>query len=63
MKTITSKLLLLPVLMAILTGCSSNDDLMVQDTKVPVEKKEVSKTQTYTIRYGLVSQNGTKTLS
>ncbi|NML58947.1 hypothetical protein [Chryseobacterium cheonjiense] len=63
MKTTTCKLLMLPILMAVITGCSSNDDLMIQDTKSPVEKKEASKSQTYTIRYGLVSQNGTKTLS
>lgn len=55
--------MLLPILLAMLNGCSSNDDFMVQDKKVPVSKKEISKTQTYTIRYGLMSQNGTKTLS
>lgn len=55
--------MLLPILLAMLNGCSSNDDFMVQDKKVPVSKKEISKTQTYNIRYGLMSQNGTKTLS
>ncbi|MEA1849005.1 hypothetical protein U9K52_08795 [Chryseobacterium sp. MHB01] len=63
MKNTTFKLMLLPILLAMLNGCSSNDDFMVQDKKVPVSKKEISKTQTYTIRYGLMSQNGTKTLS
>ncbi len=63
MKNTKFKMLLLTVLMATITGCSSNDDLIIQDTKTPAEKKEVSKTRTYTIRYGLVSQNGTKTLS
>ncbi|MEC5173476.1 hypothetical protein [Chryseobacterium nepalense] len=63
MKNTTFKLILLPILLAMLNGCSSNDDFMVQDKKVPVSKKEISKTQTYTIRYGLMSQNGTKTLS
>lgn len=63
MKNTTFKLMLLPILLAMLNGCSSNDDFMVQDKKVPVSKKEISKTQTYNIRYGLMSQNGTKTLS
>ncbi|UPQ77476.1 hypothetical protein [Chryseobacterium nepalense] len=63
MKNTTFKLMLLPILLAMLNGCSSNDDFMVQDKKVPVSKKEISKTQNYTIRYGLMSQNGTKTLS
>lgn len=63
MKNTTFKLMLLPILLAMLNGCSSNDDFMVQDKKAPVSKKEISKTQTYTIRYGLMSQNGTKTLS
>lgn len=63
MKTTTCKMLLLSILTATITGCSTNDDLIIQDAKTPVEKKEVSKTQTYTIRYGLMSQNGTKNLS
>lgn len=63
MKTTTCKMLLLSILTATITGCSTNDDLIIQDAKTPLEKKEVSKTQTYTIRYGLMSQNGTKNLS
>lgn len=62
MKNITFKLML-PLLLAMLNGCSSNDDFIAQDKNIPVAKKEISKTQTYTIRYGLISQNGTKTLS
>jgi hypothetical protein len=62
MKNITFKLML-PLLLAMLNGCSSNDDFIDQDKNIPVAKKEISKTQTYTIRYGLISQNGTKTLS
>jgi len=63
MKNTAFKMLLLPILMAVLTGCSSNEDLPYQETKTPAVKKEISKTDTYTIRYGLISQNGTKTLS
>jgi hypothetical protein len=52
-----------PIMMSVITGCSSDDDLIAQNAKASEYKKEVSKMQTYTIRYGLVSQNGTKTLS
>ncbi|MDR6160087.1 hypothetical protein QF023_003603 [Chryseobacterium sp. SLBN-27] len=63
MKNTKSILLSFPIMMAVITGCSSDDDLIAQNAKASEYKKEVSKTQTYTIRYGLVSQNGTKTLS
>lgn len=63
MKNTKSILLSFPIMMAVITGCSSDDDLVAQNAKASEYKKEVSKTQTYTIRYGLVSQNGTKTLS
>lgn len=63
MRNTISKMLLLFISMAAITGCSSNDDLIVENTSIPTEKKEVSKTQTYTIRYGLISQSGIKTLS
>ncbi|WP_066440914.1 hypothetical protein [Chryseobacterium sp. CCH4-E10] len=63
MKNTTFKTLLLFISIATITGCTSDDDLIVQDTKTPTEKKELSKTKTYTIRYGLISQSGIKTLS
>jgi hypothetical protein len=63
MKNTTFKTLLLFISIATITGCTSDDDLIVKDTKTPTEKKELSKTKTYTIRYGLISQSGIKTLS
>lgn len=47
------------------TACSSDNDLMMdsQSKSRSIISKEVSKTATYHIRYGLLSQNGTKILS
>ncbi|NML69115.1 hypothetical protein HHL23_04830 [Chryseobacterium sp. RP-3-3] len=46
-------------------SCSSNDDIMadVQPQTHSETSKEVSKTQTYKVRFGLISLDGTKTLS
>lgn len=63
MKNTNIKMLLLSLFATVMIGCSSNDDLITQDIQAPVDKKEISKAVTYTIRYGLISQNGTKTLS
>ncbi len=46
-------------------SCSSNDD-MVQEVKPQANSevsKEASKTNTYKVRFGLISLDGTKTLS
>ncbi|MCJ8152189.1 hypothetical protein MKJ01_00245 [Chryseobacterium sp. SSA4.19] len=63
MKISVFKVLLMSGLMGILTGCSSNEDLLDKDASSQTPAKETSKTKTYTVRYGLVSQNGTKTLT
>jgi hypothetical protein len=63
MKNSIFKFLLTAGLMAILTGCSSNEDLLNTDTPNQATAKAISKTKTYTIRYGLLSQNGAKMLS
>ncbi|KFF08816.1 hypothetical protein [Chryseobacterium luteum] len=46
-------------------SCSSNDDITtdVQPQASTTASKEVSKTKTYKVRYGLISLEGTKTLS
>jgi len=52
---------------AVALSCSSNDD--ITDTQIQSHEKkanlekEVSKTKTYKIRFGLLSQSGTKILS
>lgn len=52
---------------AVTLSCSSNDDItdvQIQSHEKKSElEKEVSKTKTYKIRFGLLSQNGTKILS
>lgn len=63
MKSTIFKMLMLSGSIAILAGCSSNDDLITSEPKNSTGKKEISKSKVYTIRYGLMSQNGTKTLS
>jgi hypothetical protein len=64
MKNITVKALLIAGLISIVSSFSSSDDSMnVETKKNTVNSKESSKTKTYNIRYGLLSQNGTKTLS
>jgi hypothetical protein len=64
MKNITAKALLFVGLISIVSSFSSNDDLRnVETQKSAVNSKEVSKTKTYNIRFGLLSQSGTKILS
>ncbi|MDR6404566.1 MULTISPECIES: hypothetical protein [Chryseobacterium] len=64
MKNITAKALLFVGLISIVTSFSSNDDLRnVETQNSAVNSKEVSKTKTYNIRFGLLSQSGTKILS
>jgi len=65
MKNSIVKILAFAGLAIIFTGCSSNDDFMV-DSQANLNNKtskEASKTQTYHIRYGLLSSTGTKILS
>ena len=50
-------------LVGVLTGCSSNDDVLNTDSQNQTAVSHSSKSKTYTIRYGLLSQNGTKMLS
>jgi len=64
MKNITVKALLIAGLISIVSSFSSSDDSMnVETKKNMVKSKEASKAKTYNIRYGLLSQNGTKILS
>lgn len=64
MKKFTVKALLFAGLISVVASCSSNDDLIVSDAKrEQLNSKEVSKTKTYQIRYGLLSQSGVKILS
>jgi len=63
MKNSIFKVLLVAGLTGILTGCSSNEDMLNTDTPNQAAAKEASKSKTYTLRYGLLSQNGTKALS
>lgn len=64
MKNITAKALLFVGLISIASSFSSNDDLRnVETQKSAVNSKEASKTKTYNIRFGLLSQSGTKILS
>ncbi len=63
MKNSIFKFLLTAGLMSILIGCSSDEDLINTDVQDQTAAKEASKTKTYTIRYGLLSQDGTKMLS
>jgi hypothetical protein len=63
MKISLFRILMLSGLIGVLIGCSSNEDLLNTDIPNQTAAKEVSKAKTYTIRYGLVSQNGTKTLA
>ncbi|PIF47358.1 hypothetical protein CLU96_4410 [Chryseobacterium sp. 52] len=47
-------------------SCSSNDDIMADNTQPQAHaeaSKEASKTKTYKVRFGLISLDGTKTLS
>lgn len=65
MKRIILKTLLIAGLGITATSCSSNDDLVMdsQAANHSTTSKEASKTKTYNIRYGLVSQSGVQTLS
>ncbi|MEY8761724.1 hypothetical protein [Chryseobacterium tongliaoense] len=65
MKRIIFNALSLAGLVLVVTACSSDNDLMMdsQPKSGSIASKEVSKTATYPIRYGLLSQNGTKVLS
>ncbi|WPO82171.1 hypothetical protein SD427_15555 [Chryseobacterium sp. JJR-5R] len=63
MKNSISRILFVAGLAGILTGCSSNEDLLNPDIPSQAASKEASKSKTYTIRYGLLSQNGTPVLS
>lgn len=65
MKNSIVKILAFVAMATIFTGCSSNDDLMM-DSQANVNtktSKEASKTKTYRVRYGLLSSTGTKILS
>lgn len=64
MKSILFKSLLCAGLLSIFSSCVSDDQYMnvdVQQDKMNL--RQVSKEKTYKVRYGLLSQNGTKTLS
>ncbi|EJL72402.1 hypothetical protein [Chryseobacterium populi] len=65
MKRIIFNTLSLAGFVLVVSACSSDNDLMMdsQSKSNRVVSKEVSKTAMYHIRYGLLSQNGTKTLS
>ncbi len=64
MKKFTVKALLCAGLISVVGSCSSNDDLISSNAeKEQLSSKEVSKTKTYKIRYGLLSQSGVKILS
>lgn len=53
------------LLSAVVISCSSNDDIVtdVQSQVHSETSKEASKTKTYKVRFGLISLDGTKTLS
>jgi hypothetical protein len=64
MKNMKSTALLFVGLLSIVSSCTSGDDFTSVEThKTPVSAKEAAKSKTYNIRYGLLSQNGTKILS
>ncbi|WP_390450921.1 hypothetical protein [Chryseobacterium sp. Alg-005] len=65
MKKTIFKTLLMAGLGLTVTACTSNDDLVMDSPTAShsTNSKEASKTKTYQIRYGLVSQSGVKTLS
>ncbi|WP_449400904.1 hypothetical protein [Chryseobacterium wanjuense] len=64
MKKFTVKALLCAGLISVVASCSSNDDLISSNAeREQLSSKEVSKTKTYQIRYGLLSQSGVKILS
>jgi len=65
MKNLTLKVITFTGLAALAMSCSSNDDLLVesQPSGQSAVSKEALKVKTYKIRYGLLSQNGTKILS
>ncbi|MDP9961109.1 hypothetical protein [Chryseobacterium lathyri] len=65
MKISIFKTITFTLLSAVVISCSSNDD-MITDAKPQAHSetsKEASKTKTYKVRFGLISLNGTKTLS
>ncbi|MCT2407597.1 hypothetical protein NZD88_08615 [Chryseobacterium antibioticum] len=65
MKIANFKTMAFVALSVTVLSCSSNDDVMadVQPQTHSETSKEVSKTQTYKVRFGLISLDGTKTLS
>jgi hypothetical protein len=65
MKILIFKTMAFTALAMVAVSCSSNDDIMenTQQKTHSEASKEVSKTKTYELRFGLVSANGTKSLS
>lgn len=65
MKKTIFKALLIAGFGITVTACTSNDDLVMDSPTAShsTASKVASQTETYQIRYGLVSQNGVKTLS
>lgn len=65
MKNSIFKAFALAGLVMIITACSSNDDLLTESQTAAnsMTPKEAAKITTYEVRYGLLSQNGTKILS
>ncbi len=63
MRNLIFRTLLAAGLAGILTGCSSDEDILSHETSSQTAAKEASKSKTYTIRYGLLSQSGAPVLS
>lgn len=65
MKTLIFKTMAFMALSMIAVSCSSNDDMMETTNQKAYSEasKEAFKAKTYRLRFGLISTNGTKTLS
>ena len=65
MKNLTLKAVVFMGLSVLVMSCSSNDELMMEPqlSAPSTVAKEIMKTKTYKIRYGLLSKSGTKLLS
>lgn len=65
MKNLTLKAIAFMEISALVMSCSSHDELMMEPklSAPSTVAKEIMKTKTYKIRYGLLSKSGTKLLS